>query len=280
MRKYHIRVPNDNEILKSIVVLYASFARTPPRSIKEDEIIWKALIKRKIGKFLISEDAGKIIGIGGVFLFKKVCSFGYMAVLPEYRRCGVGTSIFRKLFEIANNLDYKSMFLYASKLGKPIYKKFGFQEKFYATKYCLPDQISNFEFKSSDVNIIEKIPRWLSLLDKKAMGFDRKRYLQMRIDLGAKVLIIENEGYGLLANDRLGPLIATNKKVASKIIKKSIRLGANHLIITDPKYISLEYLNLIESQEQENSSSLKMVYGKEILEHMNLLYAIGSYSKG
>ena len=72
MKKYNIREPTDDEITQSIKVLYSAFGRDLPKNIKEEERIWKALIEWEIGKFLISEEKGKIFGVGGVFLFKKV----------------------------------------------------------------------------------------------------------------------------------------------------------------------------------------------------------------
>ena len=92
-----IREPTGKEISNCIEVLYAAFGRTPPEDILAEEKIWKALIDNEIGKFLVSEDKGRITGLGGIFLFGKVSTFGYLAVLPEYRGKRIGTEIFTKM---------------------------------------------------------------------------------------------------------------------------------------------------------------------------------------
>lgn len=280
MLKYTIREPADGEISRCINVLYSAFGRAPPAYIREEEKIWKALIKCEIGKFLISEDKGKIFGIGGVFTFEKVSSFGYMAVLQEYRGRGVGTEIFRNLLEIANKMKYETMILYASKLGEPIYKKFGFKRRFYGVMYQLPIHPQELGIVDKEIKILNTIPDWVLALDKKAMGFDRTNYLNLRIKLNAKILIIENEGYGLIANKRLGPLIGTNLDVALHIINRSIALGADHMIIAKHQYLPKRIFESVKLVKQENGANVKMVYGKEIAENLDLLYAIGTYAKG
>ncbi|UCD00706.1 MAG: GNAT family N-acetyltransferase [Promethearchaeota archaeon] len=280
MLKYNIREPRFKEISECINVLYTAFGRVPSITIKEEVKVWKTLIRNEIGKFLISEIKGKIIGIGGIFLFKEVCSFGYMGVLPEYRGKGVGTEIFNKLFEIGKDSKYQTMILYASKLGEPIYKKFGFQGRFFGTMYDLPTSLPKLKVETKEIKVLNMLPDWLLDLDKKAMGFDRSKYLQMRINLGAKIIIIENEGYGLISNMRLGPLIATNFNTAIQIIIKSIALGANHLIIAEHQEIPKKIFESIKLTRHQNQGSLKMIYGKFISERLDLLYAIGTYAKG
>lgn len=275
-----IREPNDEEILKSLKVLYSAFGRVPPAYIKKEEKLWKTLIELEIGVFLISEKNGKIFGVGGVFLFEKVSSFGYMAVLPEYRGKGIGTEIFKGLLDIADKMNCETKILYASQLGEPIYKKFGFKRRFYGEMYQLPLQTPDLGFINKEINIQNKVPDWLSTLDKKTMGFDRTIYLNTRIGLGAKLLTLENEGYGLIANKRLGPLIATNYKVASQIINKSIKMGANHMIIARHQNFPKKIFELFNLTEMENRASVKMVIGKEIKEKLDLLYAIGTFAKG
>ncbi|MEE9378954.1 MAG: GNAT family N-acetyltransferase [Candidatus Lokiarchaeia archaeon] len=280
MFKYTIREPKDKEISKSINVLYSAFGRAPPVDIKEEEKIWKALINCEIGKFLISEEKGKVFGIGGVFTFEKVSSFGYMAVLQDYRGKGVGTEIFRKLLEIANKMNCETMILYASQLGEAIYKKFGFKQRFYGAMYHLPIQTPVFGIVDKEVKILNTTPDWMLDLDKKAMGFDRTNYINMRIKLGARILTVENEGYGLLVNKRLGPLIATNLEAVLQIINKSITLGADHMIIAKHQYLPKRIFELFNLTELENRASVKMVYGKKIKKELDLLYAIGTFAKG
>lgn len=280
MTKYNIREPTDKEISKSINVLYSAFGRAPPEDIKGEEKIWKALIEWEIGIFLISEENGKIFGIGGVFIFEKVSSFGYMAVLPEYRCKGVGTEIFKKLLEIANKMKCETFILYASMLGEPIYKKFGFKKRFYGVMYHLPIQPPGLGIVDKEVKILNTVPNWVLALDNIAMGFDRSKYLDMRIKLDAKILIIENEGYGLLANKRLGPLIATNLEAALQIINKSIALEADHMIIAKHQYFPNRIFELFNLTELENRASVKMILGKEIKKKLDLLYAIGTFAKG
>jgi GNAT superfamily N-acetyltransferase len=280
MINYSIREPTNKEIIKCITVLSSAFGRSPPINIKNEEKIWKALIEWEIGKFLIAEEKGKIFGIGGAFLFEKVSSFGYMAILPEYRGKGIGTKIFRNLLKIADNKNCETMILYASKLGRPIYEKFGFQDKFYGIMHQFPTHIPDSGFQTRDVKVLEKLPEWALTLDKKAMGFNRTKYLNLKVELGAKILVMENEGYGLLANKRLGPLIAKNYDAALRIINKSIVMGANHLIIANHKFLPKGIIKSLKLTEKEDGASLKMVYGKDLLENLDLLYAIGTYAKG
>jgi GNAT superfamily N-acetyltransferase len=280
MIKYNIRAPMDKEISKSISILYSAFGRPPPEDIEEEEKLWKELIKRGIGKFLISEEKGKLFGVGGIFLFNKVCSFGYMAVLPKFRGKGVGTEIFRNLLGIANNMNCETMILYASELGESIYKKFGFKRRFYGKTYQLPIQPQELGIAAKEIRILNTVPAWVLALDKKAMGFDRINYLNLRIKLGARILVIENEGYGLLANKRLGPLIATNLDVALQIVNKSITLGADHMIIAKHQYLPKRIFELFNFTELENRTSIKMILGKEIKAKLDLLYAIGTFAKG
>lgn len=280
MVNFNIREPVDKEIIKSINILYSAFERPLPPNIKKEERVWKALIQSEIGKFLIAEKDGKFFGIGGVFFFEKVSSFGYMAVLPKNRGRGVGTEIFRNLMKIADERNCETMVLYASILGKPIYEKFGFQDRFYGTMFQLPLHLTDKGFDYEQVKILGKIPEWVLNLDDKTMGFNRRRYLQLKVELGAKILAVENEGYGLLVDTRLGPLVANNLETALQIIKKGITLGANHLILACHNNFPKTIINSMNLTKKVDGANIKMIYGKELSENLDSLYAIGTYAKG
>ncbi|MFX1346061.1 MAG: hypothetical protein ACFFBC_13425, partial [Promethearchaeota archaeon] len=78
MKLYKIREPEREEITKSIKVMLISFGRPPLNNYEEEEKVWIHLIDNKIARFLIAIKDDNIIGLGGVFLFQKVASIGYM----------------------------------------------------------------------------------------------------------------------------------------------------------------------------------------------------------
>ncbi|MFW9941901.1 MAG: GNAT family N-acetyltransferase [Candidatus Thorarchaeota archaeon] len=283
MKLYKIREPKREEITKSIKVMLISFGRPPLNNYEEEEKVWTHLIDNKIARFLIAIKDDNIIGLGGVFLFHKVASIGYMGVLPDYRGQGVGSEIFKKLMEIAKNSGCNSVNLYASKLGEPIYRKYGFQGSYYANLYLLPKKIPKLQIKQQYIKLLTEFPDWVLKLDYGTIGFDRSDYLKARITLGARVLVAENEGYGLISNTlstrRLGPLITTNMETAVHIVKKALQLGAESMIIPSHPLLQNKIISLMDLTEH-GDPNLKMTYGTNLSNKLDYLYAIGSYSKG
>ncbi len=284
MNSIMIREPNLSEVLECIKTFLLSFGRRDFDNILAEEKTWIYLINKKIAKFLIAEEEDKIIGVGGLFLFQQVGSIGYMGVLEEYRGSGIGTEIFRNLMEIANSSGIETIMLYASKLGEPIYRKYGFRGEYNASMHHLIKELPNNQRISNIVKTIKDIPNWVLSFDEKTMGFDRSDYLKARVSLGAKLLVVENEGYALISKlmskIRLGPLIASNLDIALQIIRKGINSGAENIIIANHPYQQNKIPSLTLLTESEEDTNLKMVYGKEITRKLDYLYAIGTYAKG
>jgi len=279
-----IREPKIDEVLECVKVFLLSFDRSDFSGIFDEEQAWIYLINQKIAKFLIAEEENKIIGVGGVFLFQQVASIGYIGVLADYRKKGIGTLIFRKLMEVATRLGYKTVMLYASKLGAPIYEKFGFRGKYNASRYFFLKAKPEKQDELSNIKIIKTTPDWVLNLDRETMGFNRSDYLKARITLGAKFLIVEDEGYALLSTVfskiRIGPLIAKNLDTALQIIKKGLNLGADNLIIPYHPSMQNKMSSITQFIEMKGAPNLKMVYGEEVQEKLGYLYSIGTYAKG
>jgi len=285
MNSVIIREPKIDEILECVKVFLLSFDRSDFSGIFDEEQAWIYLINQKIAKFLIAEKEDKIIGVGGVFLFQQVASIGYMGVLADYRKRGIGTLLFRNLKESATRFRrFKTIILYASKLGQPIYEKFGFRGKYNASRHYLIKAKPEKQDEPNKVKIIKSTPNWVLILDRETMGFDRSDYLKARITLGAKYLILEDKGYALISNVfskiRLGPLIAKNSDTALQIIKKGLKLGADNLIIPYHPSLQNKMSRITQFIEMKGAPNIKMVYGEEIKEKMDYLYSIGTYAKG
>jgi len=280
MKPYLIREPKNNEIYEALIVLYRSFGRIIPPDINNQEKLLIDLIESKIAKFLIADIDKKIIGLGAVFIFQDVCSIGYMAVLPEIRLNGVGTAIFNKLLNIAKKLGCKTFLLYASKLGEPIYQKFGFRSNYRTSVYELPNNLTEAKILSENVKIVKQFPEWAAKIDGVAMGFDRCELINTQLRHGSKLVIVDKVGYALISGQRLGPLIATNLHTAVDLIRMSISLGANHIIVPKHSKIPDSLFNLIKLTKREDEKNLKMIYGKRILQKLDYFYALGTYAKG
>lgn len=283
MNSYIIREPETDEVIKSIKVMLLSFDRPPMNKLEEERRTWTYLINSGIAKFLIAVKNENIIGLGGVFLFQNVASIGYMGVLPEFRGQGVGTEIFKNLMEIAINSGCKSVNLYASNLGEPIYRKYGFHGSYYANLYLLPKKTPKLQMIHKDIELVSTFPDWVLQLDYETVGFDRSDYLKARTALGAKLLIVENEGYGLISNVlstiRLGPLIATNIETATHIVRESLQLGAESMLLPIHTLFQNKIISLMDLTEH-GDPNLKMTYGEPLSRKLDYLYAIGTYSKG
>lgn len=82
------------------------------------------------GYYIVAKLDGKIVGYSG---FRFVLDEGHittLAVHPDYRGRGIGTSLVSKLIESAKNKNIKRLFLEvreSNKVAQKIYKKLGFK---------------------------------------------------------------------------------------------------------------------------------------------------------
>lgn len=87
---------------------------------------------------VLAEENGSCVGTGIIFYYFSVPSAFNMEgknayitslyVKPECRRMGIGSTILKRLIQSASQRGYDIVMLSASKLGKPMYEKMGFQE--------------------------------------------------------------------------------------------------------------------------------------------------------
>lgn len=86
----------------------------------------------------LAEDGDQIVGTSGLCFFSRPPSYkntkGKAAYImnmytrPAYRGRGIAFCLFEKLLGEAKALGYQNISLHATKMGKPLYRKFGFQE--------------------------------------------------------------------------------------------------------------------------------------------------------
>ncbi|MHA1471896.1 MAG: GNAT family N-acetyltransferase [Promethearchaeota archaeon] len=198
MKHFLIRAPKMSEFHETLIVFYRSFNRTIPPGLENQEQLLVSLIDCGIAKFQIAVENGKIVGLGGIFFFGDICYIGYMAVLPEMRRKGIGTTLFRNLIKIGKLKGCKTFMLYASELGAPIYHKYGFRNKYHTKEYDLPSKPSLLHKINKRINRTGTFPNWASSIDKNTIGFDRSEFIQLKINHGLILITVSKEGFALI----------------------------------------------------------------------------------
>ena len=280
MSDYIVKELKPEEFLEAVKVSLQSFGYT----LDSAEIVksfWEKSFNRNLAKFIAAEENGTLIGVVGLFLFDSMATVGFMGVLQEFRHKGIGKAIFTALMEKVISLNYETIGLYASKLGEPLYKKFHFQgEHYYVRKYQLLFNKTKIKIHDDKTKVIDKLPKWVIDLDKLSVGIDRTKYFRIQMELGAKLIALEDKGFGFYHNGRIGPIIAQGAETAVEIIKKSILLGADHLITSKFEVLSKHLSHAIKLDQGKNQPNLKMYYGKRVPQNLDYVYALSSFAIG
>ncbi|WP_312094121.1 GNAT family N-acetyltransferase [Niallia sp.] len=109
---------------------------------KDIDIELEAFFRKKLAAGsliqLVVEEQNEIIATGAIVIYDfppsytnksgKKAYVTNMYTKNDYRGKGIASSLLMKLVEEAQNLGITKMWLGASKLGRPVYKKFGFTE--------------------------------------------------------------------------------------------------------------------------------------------------------
>jgi len=274
-----IRTPNEEELLDCVNILLQGFNRpVNENAIQSLGKVWQDLSKKQITKFVLVEHEGNILGTGGVTFQENVSCMGFMRVLPKFQRQGVGRNIFQELLQISEKRKIKTLELFATKAGEDLYRQFGFQLDY-------PAQVCEIQGKpdykpTQDVEISDDLPPWTIKLDKKAYGYNRARYLKFLSERGGKVLIIENQAYGVILNNKIGPLIANNIDNAIDIIYEGIALNCNRIIIPLHEKLEKMIFQKLNLSEIQGTKCMKMQYGSSISGNTELIFAINSFATG
>jgi ribosomal-protein-alanine N-acetyltransferase len=82
-------------------------------------------------KFFIASDKGKTVGSGGIMILFEEAEITNIAVLKDYRRCGIASMLLSLLLDEAFSRGCESAFLEVAKNNVPalkLYEKFGFEK--------------------------------------------------------------------------------------------------------------------------------------------------------
>ena len=136
-------------------------------------------------------------GIGAIIIHKEVAWLAHIIVHPDFRCRGIGLKIVQSLVKIAKENHCSTIYLIATELGEPIYKKVGF---IIETEYLVYKNITKTEWTVSR-NIHQYKKRYRThfvAFDRKISGEDRIIHVEEYLKNGFVFHHEENvEGYYL-----------------------------------------------------------------------------------
>ncbi len=180
------------------------------------------------GQLIVACDDGRIVGVSYAVSFGRTGWIGNVAVHPEARGQGIGTAVSQAALDTLREAAVVTVLLTATKLGRPIYEKLGFE--YDGLHYGIwrrdpaPAGDGSRDGQGADgaaaggvvAGGIEDVAR----LDAAATGEDRRRYLTTFAD---RVRVTEDgAGYRVALPWGSGPVIASSAAPAHALLSELI----------------------------------------------------------
>ena len=173
--------------------------------------------------------AGKMVAIGTIIFHKDSAWLASIIVHPNHRNNGYGREITRKLTNSIDAKKFSTIYLDATDLGYPVYKKLGFEPEASYAHLRSEKNITGLQLSRHVISYKEKYRQQILELDKNISCEDRSDTISENL-ITAQVYIQDDrvEGFYLpsLGN---GLIIAENDTAGIELIK--CRLENNYYAI-------------------------------------------------
>ena len=165
----------------------------------------------------------KIVGIGTTIIHNETAWLAHIIVHPEYRNQGIGKVITKTLVDSSHSKACKTIYLLATELGEPVYKKIGFETE---TEYIVFKGERTSQTGKNTENIVainNNFKKQILDLDKHVSGEDRILLLEQHISDGF-LYLQDNEMQGFyLPNLGDGLIIAKTNSAGQELMKLRLK---------------------------------------------------------
>jgi len=201
----------------------------------------------------------KIVGVGATIVHNDVAWIACIIVDNDYRCRGIGLQITKTLVDIAEKNHCSTMYLIATELGEPIYKKVGFTTE---TEYLVHKNVAKKDWViSAHIHAYEdKYREQISTLDRKTSGEDRMNDIGEHLAGGLVYLNNDRvEGYYLPAFAE-GLIIADTEIAGIELLKLHLK-DKDRVVIPQENHAARKFLE--EVGVGEIKAIKRMRLGKE-----------------
>lgn len=244
----------------------------------------KRLSEAEVGHFVVARHRRKTVGYGSLVAYESIGWIGFMGTEPGLQGRGIGAAIMEHLLHLAEQLGLKTLKLDATNLGKKLYSGFGFREEYPARMCEVPGLCSRGTRRDSagGVKFADQMPDWCLSMDRRAFGDNRSPLIVAALRHGAKLLLIEKRGFGLLDGKKLGPVVAADPGTAMGIVRSGSALGAGLIYVPHHPGLPREFLAGLKLLDEDGpiTCCTRMYLGEPVEQELDLTYADYSAATG
>lgn len=165
----------------------------------------------------------KIVGIGTTIIHNETAWLAHIIVHPDYRNQSIGKVITQTLVDSSYSKSCETIYLLATELGEPVYKKIGFETE---TEYIVFKREGASEIFKNPGNIVaisNDFKKQILDLDRQVSGEDRILLLEQHLSNGF-LYLQDNEAQGFyLPNLGEGLIIATTNSAGHELMKLRLK---------------------------------------------------------
>ena len=164
----------------------------------------------------------KIAGTGTAIIHHDVAWLAHIIVHPDFRNQGIGRRITQYLVEFIHGKGLETIYLLATELGEPVYRKIGFETETEYITYRREMQNEVYVDAGNIITYTDHLKEQISMIDRQVSGEDRLFHLETHLSNGFVYVVNNNvEGYYLPTMGD-GLIIATTGKAGQAFM--SLRL--------------------------------------------------------
>ena len=197
-----------------------------------------------------------IIGIGSAIIHDDVAWLGHIIVHKDYRNNGIGQLITQTLIDKANEYNCTTIYLIATELGEPVYRKKGFMTE---TRYLFHKNVSQEDWIISDkiCPYDKKYKKHFLYFDRLISGENRLPHLEQYLN---NAFVYDNnnevEGYYLPELGE-GLIIADGDCAGIELLKLHLK-QRTHVVFPIENKVAQQFLQQIGFEEVKEVKRMRL----------------------
>ena len=273
---FTIRTPDESERLDALRIFLRSFRNEGEARERGLDHFIGMLEAAGLARLRVALDAdGKVAGCGALIGFASAAWIALMGVEPEKQKQGIGNAVMTALMNLAGELGFSTVKLDATNFGRGLYARHGFVDEYPVHMYEIPARCDLGEEGGPKVRLDEEVPGWCLALDREAVGDDRSGLFRAVLADGGKVLMVEEEGFGIMHGRKIGPIIAKDVDVAIAIVRRADSFGVSRIYVPQHSHLNEGFLVGLKEipPEWELRCCTRMIKGDPLKQNLKLEYA-------